>query len=47
LDGTLNQDLTTPQQVVVKDLSNGIYFVQIGVENKTVVYRKIAIMNKN
>jgi hypothetical protein len=47
LKGNLNRDLSTPQQVEVKDLANGIYFVRFALSDKTIVYRKLAILNKN
>jgi hypothetical protein len=47
MDGQLNQDLTTPQHVVIKDLANGMYFVRIRLSDKTLVYRKIAILNSH
>jgi hypothetical protein len=47
LKGDLNRDLSMPQQVEVKDLSNGIYFVRFALSDKTIVYRKLAILNKN
>jgi hypothetical protein len=46
LEGTLNHDLRTPQEVELTALSNGIYFVQFRTENKVVVYKKIAVMNR-
>ena len=47
LDGALNHDLSTPQQVEIRDLANGIYFVRIMLTDKTMVYRKIAILNSH
>jgi hypothetical protein len=46
LNGALNRDLRTPQQVDVSRIANGIYFLQIQVGNRSVMYRKIAIMNE-
>jgi hypothetical protein len=46
LEGELNHDLRTPQEVELNQLSNGIYFVQFRTENKVVVYKKIAVMNR-
>jgi hypothetical protein len=47
MQGDLNTDLSTPQQVEVKDLANGIYFVRFTQSDDTVVYRKIAILNSH
>jgi hypothetical protein len=46
MNGALNNDLSTPQQVAIDSLANGIYFVRFGLPDKTLVYRKIAILNK-
>jgi hypothetical protein len=46
MNGLLNNDLSTPQQVSIDDLANGIYFVRFGLPDKTLVYRKIAVLNK-
>jgi Secretion system C-terminal sorting domain len=46
LEGNLNHDLRTPQEVELNALSNGIYFVQFRTEDKVVVYKKIAVMNR-
>jgi hypothetical protein len=48
LTGELQTDLTTsPQQVGISELANGIYFVTINRAGKPVLYRKIAVMNQN
>jgi hypothetical protein len=47
MDGQLNHDLSTPQQVEIKDLANGIYFVRFTLADKTLVYRKVAILNSH
>jgi hypothetical protein len=47
LSGEVNHDLSKPQQVKVGELSNGIYFLQIGLPDRKLLYRKIAIMNQN
>jgi hypothetical protein len=47
LTGDLNHDLSSPQQVEIKDLANGIYFVRFANANKALVYRKIAVMNNH
>lgn len=46
LEGALNHDLRTPQEVELTQLSNGIYFVQFRIAGRMVVYRKIAVMNR-
>jgi hypothetical protein len=46
LEGDLNRDLSTPQQVELNVLSNGIYFVQFRTQNRVVMYKKIAVMNR-
>jgi hypothetical protein len=46
-DGELNRDLSTPQEVAIHDLANGIYFVRFRLADKTMVYRKLAIMNNH
>jgi hypothetical protein len=46
LEGDLNHDLTTPQEVELNVLSNGIYFVQFRSQNKVITYKKIAVMNR-
>ena len=46
LEGNLNHDLTTPQQVDLNVLWNGIYFVQFRTQGKLVTYRKVAVMNR-
>jgi hypothetical protein len=48
LSGDLNQDFSGgPQRIDVSGLSNGIYFMAIQSGEKSVVYRKIAVMNRN
>ncbi|MGC1241644.1 MAG: PKD-like domain-containing protein [Chryseosolibacter sp.] len=47
LEGTLNRDLSTPQEVQLTALSNGIYFVQFRTQDKVVLYKKIAVMNRH
>jgi hypothetical protein len=46
LEGELNHDLQTPQEVELTQLSNGIYFVQFRSAGKVVLYRKIGVMNR-
>jgi hypothetical protein len=47
LQGELNKNLTAPQQVNISDIANGIYFVRFVRGDKTVTYKKIAVMNSN
>ena len=47
LEGVLNHDLSVPQEVALNSLSNGIYFVQFRTQQRVVVYRKIAVMNRH
>jgi hypothetical protein len=48
LDGSLKQDFTEgPQEIDVSGLANGIYFMSIQTGSQSVVYKKVAIMNKN
>ncbi|MGC3946952.1 MAG: PKD domain-containing protein [Chryseolinea sp.] len=48
LEGSLKQDFTDgPQEINVSGLANGIYFMSIQTGSQSVVYKKVAIMNKN
>ena len=48
LSGELNQDHAQgPQRIDVSGIANGIYFMAIQTGDKSVVYKKIAIMNRN
>lgn len=47
LKGELIKDLSSPQQVSIGEIANGIYFVRFKRGDKTVVHRKIAVMNRN
>ena len=47
LNGDLKEDIFTPQQVALNNLSNGIYFVIISRGGRALVHRKIAVMNRN
>lgn len=48
MDGDLQQDFSVgPQQIDVSPLANGIYFMSIQTGEKSIIYRKIAIMNRN
>jgi hypothetical protein len=46
LEGALDHDLRTPQQVEISPLSNGVYFVQFRLDNKVIFYRKVVVMNR-
>ena len=46
LEGNLNHDLSTPQNVALDVLSNGVYFVQFRTQGKVVTHRKIVVMNR-
>jgi hypothetical protein len=46
LKGELKRDLRTPQQVDVSHIANGIYFLQIQTGDRSIMYKKIAIMNE-
>jgi hypothetical protein len=46
MEGDLHHDLSSPQQVELNVLSNGIYFVQFRTQNRVVMYKKIAVMNR-
>jgi hypothetical protein len=43
--GKVERDLSIPQQVDVKNLANGVYFVQFALGDKTVLYKKLVVMN--
>ena len=48
LDGQLKQDFADgPQEIDVSGLANGIYFMSIQTGNQSVVYKKVAVMNRN
>jgi hypothetical protein len=48
LSGDLNQEFKHgAQQVDVSELANGIYFLAIQTGEKSIVHKKIAIMNRN
>jgi hypothetical protein len=47
-DGSINHDLTTAQQISVKDLANGVYFLKIALgDGKAIVYRKVVVLNRH
>ena len=47
LSGEVNKRFDQPQSVDISAVANGIYFMQIRSGNRTLIYRKIAIMNRN
>ncbi|MDH4298129.1 MAG: T9SS type A sorting domain-containing protein, partial [Cyclobacteriaceae bacterium] len=48
LSGELNQEFSSgPQRIDVSGIANGIYFMAIQTGDKSVVHRKIAVMNRN
>jgi hypothetical protein len=47
LSGDVNQFFDTPQEIDISRLANGIYFIQIGIGNTSIIHRKIAVMNRN
>jgi hypothetical protein len=48
LSGDLYQDFSHgPQEIDVSRLANGIYFMAIQTGDKSIVHKKIAIMNRN
>jgi hypothetical protein len=46
LEGDVNHDLRTPQQVELNVLSNGVYFVQFKTQDRVVMYKKVVVMNR-
>jgi PKD repeat protein len=47
LDGDVNRSFDQPQAVDISQVANGIYFMKINSGNRTLIYRKIAVMNRN
>ena len=47
LNGDVNQFFEEPQEIDISQLANGIYFIQIGIGDTSLIYRKIAVMNRN
>ncbi|SKC60662.1 PKD-like domain-containing protein, partial [Ohtaekwangia koreensis] len=47
LQGDVNRDLTTPQQIDVTRVANGIYIMAIQTGDRSILYKKIAVMNSN
>jgi hypothetical protein len=47
LGGDVNHDLSSPQRIDIRNLANGIYFVRFKLSDKSLVYRKIAVLNSN
>ncbi|TRX51422.1 PKD domain-containing protein [Fulvivirga sp. M361] len=46
LEGTTDFENSDVYQIETRELINGVYYVVIGVEDKTLMYRKLAIMNR-
>lgn len=46
LSGDVNKNFDLPQVIDIRDVANGIYFLQIRSGTRTVMYRKIAVMNR-
>ncbi|HEX7015601.1 MAG TPA: T9SS type A sorting domain-containing protein, partial [Cyclobacteriaceae bacterium] len=46
LSGNVNRNFDQPQVLDIRDVANGIYFMQIRSGNRTLLYRKIAVMNR-
>jgi hypothetical protein len=47
LKGKLQEDIFTPQQVELNNLTDGVYFVIISRGGRALVHRKIAVMNQH
>jgi hypothetical protein len=47
LDGEVNRSFDSPQEIDISQVANGIYFIQIVSGNTPIIYRKIAVMNRN
>lgn len=47
LSGDVNKRFDQPQTIDISQVANGIYFMQIRSGNRTLIYRKIAVMNRN
>jgi hypothetical protein len=47
LHGDVNRDLTSPQEIDVTRIANGIYFMAIQTGDRSVLYTKVAVMNQN
>ncbi|MBX2963197.1 MAG: PKD domain-containing protein [Cyclobacteriaceae bacterium] len=45
--GSLNEDLTEPQQVEIDSLANGMYIVIFTKGDRTITHRKLAVMNRH
>jgi hypothetical protein len=45
--GEMNRDLSAPQEIDVEDLANGMYFLELGLPDRKLMYKKIAVMNRN
>src|SRR5690606_12391946 len=47
LSGDVSKRFDQPQTIDISGVANGIYFMQIRSANRTLIYRKIAVMNRN
>ncbi len=45
--GTINEDLSIPQQIEIDSLANGLYILGIQYGDRAVLYKKIAVLNRN
>ena len=45
--GNLNRDLRDPQEIDVRGIANGIYFLVIRTGDRSVYYKKLAVMNRD
>jgi hypothetical protein len=45
--GEVNRNLSVPQEIDVEDLANGMYFLEIGLPDRKLMHKKIAVMNRN
>jgi hypothetical protein len=46
LDGAVNRTFSSPQEVDIQQLANGVYFLQILSGATPIIHRKIAVMNQ-
>ena len=47
LQGGLNRDLREPQQIDISGIANGIYFMAIQTSDRSILYKKIAVLNNH
>jgi hypothetical protein len=45
--GEMNRDLSVPQEIDVENLANGMYFLELGLPDRKLMHKKIAVMNRN